>query len=99
MIIMIQNKSTFFLGIIIVIIPFLGFPGFWKTLFIVVAGIFVASSSIKIVLPRKASRSRNRTRREKITPVFVDSAPVYPKDDTIENAIPRSHSKEKIDIK
>lgn len=80
---MIERKSTFFLGIFIFLIPFLGFPSFWKTLFVTLSGIFLISLSIKISLPKKGSKTR--TRREKVTPVFVENIPVYPKDNTLES--------------
>jgi hypothetical protein len=80
---MINRKTTFFLGIFIFIIPFLGFPSFWKELLTAVSGIFLILLSIRIAIPKKYPR--HRTVREKVTPVFVESAPIiYPKNDTIE---------------
>lgn len=81
---MIQRKNTFFLGIFIFLIPFLGLPTFWKTFFIIISGLSLVASSIKIVLPRKLSRTK--TRKGKSTPVFVENAPVYPPDNTIEKS-------------
>ena len=89
---MIQRRTTFFLGIFIFLIPFLGFPTFWKTVMITFSGLFLIAISIKIVLPRKNARSKNR--REKITPVFVENIPIYPKDDTIESTHLRVKSEE-----
>ena len=78
----INRKSTFFLGIFIFIIPFLGFPSFWKTALTILSGIILVTSSLKIALPKKHAR---RTPREKVTPVFVESMPVIsPANDTIE---------------
>ena len=55
----------------------------WKTVMIALCGIFLIVISIKIVLPRKYPRTKGR--REKVTPVFVENIPIYPKDDTVES--------------
>lgn len=93
---MISRKRTFFLGIFIFIIPFLGFPSFWKNLFIMLSGIFLVFLSVKINIPKKPNRIRGK--REKATPVFVESIPVYPKDDTIESSSRDVDSDELTDI-
>lgn len=80
---MIQHKTTFFLGIFIFLVPFLGLPSDWKTMLIAATGIFLVVISVKIVLPRKNLRPKGR--REKVTPVFVENIPIYPKDDTVES--------------
>lgn len=90
---MIQRKSTFFLGIFIFLIPFLGFPSLWKTIMITVSGILLIGLSIKISLPKKDRRMRNR--REKVTPVFVENIPIYPKDNTLESTHLKVKSEEK----
>lgn len=78
----INRKSTFFLGIFIFTIPFLGFPSTWKAVFTVISGILLVILSLKLNIPRKNIR---RVHKEKVTPVFVESVPiVYPKNDTIE---------------
>ena len=80
---MINRKSTFFLGIFIFIIPFLGFPGAWKTFFVTISGIVLVFLSVKISLPKKTTKVR--TKREKVTPVFVENIPIYPRDNTVES--------------
>lgn len=82
---MINKKSTFFLGVFIFIIPFLGFPSSWKTFLIIFSGIILVLTSIKISIPKKTIKSRSR--REKITPVFMENVPIYPKDDTVESSV------------
>lgn len=99
---MISHKGRFFLGIFIFITPFLGFPSFWKTTFIVVAGLTLIFSSINIPAPRK--NTKQRVKKERVTPVFVESVPVYPKDNTIETMgnvtkPSRRKSEQKTDIK
>ena len=81
---MIQRKSTFFLGIFIFLISFLGLPSSWKTTLFVLSGLTLVALSVKIILPKKHPKSK--VRREKITPVFVENAPVYPQDNTIEKS-------------
>lgn len=81
---MIQRKKTFFLGIFIFLIPFLGLPTFWKTSLVALSGLLLIVSSIKIVLPRKPGRSRSK--KGKSTPVFVENSPISPRDNTIESS-------------
>ena len=81
---MIYRKNTFFLGIFIFIIPFLGLPTFWKTVFIILSGLTLIALSIKIILPRK--QARGRIKKNKVTPVFVENTP-YPTDDTIKKSV------------
>ncbi len=90
---MIQRKTTFFLGIFIFLIPFLGFPSAWKNLTVTICGLFLVVISMKIVLPRKNPRPKGR--REKVTPVFVENIPIYPKDNTVESTHLRVKSENK----
>jgi hypothetical protein len=82
---MINKKSTFFLGIFIFLIPFLGFPSSWKSAFVIISGISLVLMSVKISLPKKGSRIK--TKKERTTPVFVENIPIYPKDNTLESNI------------
>lgn len=69
---MITNRRTLFLGIFIVLIPFLGFPSAWKTFMIVMSGFALVSFSVEITIPKKLSK-RPLRRKETITPVFRES--------------------------
>ena len=80
---MIKQKSTLFLGIFILVIPFLGIPASWKTTCIVLSALTLVALSVKIVLPKKPSKTR--VKREKITPVFVENSPIFPKEVKREN--------------
>ena len=82
--IMISKKSTFFLGIFIFIIPFLGLPNSWRGALVIISGLLLISMSLKISIPKKTSRSR--AKKEKVTPVFVENSPIYPKDNTVERS-------------
>ncbi|MBA3733304.1 hypothetical protein H0W91_02920 [Patescibacteria group bacterium] len=73
---MIARKKTFFLGIFIFLIPFLGLPSAWKTLCITISGLILVGLSTKIILPRKVT-TRPRTKKEKVTSVYVESIPAY----------------------
>jgi len=91
---MIQRKSTFFLGIFIFVIPFLGFPTAWKTAFIILSGLFLVGLSIKIVIPKKSKLIRPR-KKEKVTPVFVENMPIsQPTVDGISKSISESSKTE-----
>lgn len=72
---MISRKSTFFLGIFIFLIPFFGLPSFWKTLFVALSGITLLFLSVKITIPKKSIK--NKIKKEKVTPVYVENIPVY----------------------
>jgi len=74
---MIQNPRTLSIGIFIFILPFLGFPSFWKTLFIILCGFALITSSLKISIPKKATKRPRR--KDKVTPVFVENSPVFPR--------------------
>jgi hypothetical protein len=82
---MLTRKSTFFLGIFIFIVPFLGVPSSWKTLFITLSGLTLIIMSVKISLPKKTTKTR--IKREKVTPVFVQSTPIYSKDNNLDTEI------------
>jgi hypothetical protein len=60
---MIQKRGTFFLGLFIFLIPFLGLPTSWKTTLMVLAGLTLIYSSITITLP---DRFRKSTRKPEI---------------------------------
>ena len=78
---MISKKSTFFLGIFIFLIPFTGFPSSWKSAFVIICGLVLVTMSVKVSLPKK--HSKGRTKKEKITPVFVENIPIYNKDSSV----------------
>lgn len=94
---MISRKNTFFLGIFIIVIPFLGIPTSAKTFFIILSGLMLIAFSVSIVLPRK--NLRTRPKKEKVTAVFVENMPVYPTDDTMEKTEPQTNSILETDIK
>ena len=73
---MIKNKNTFFLAIFILLVwTFFGIPTSWKVFLTVLSALYLVVLSVKISLPRSVGRRQIR-RKEKITPVFSESAPV-----------------------
>ncbi len=72
---MISNHKTFFLGVFIFIIPFLGLPSSWKTILIVLSGTYLAVQSIKVSFLIKKTFKPIR-KKEKVTPVFVENMPM-----------------------
>jgi hypothetical protein len=84
---MIKDKNIFFIGVFILATQYLfGLPSFWKSFLITIAALFAMFLSVKIVLPVTKKPIKSKSRREKVTPVFVESSPVYPKDNTVESA-------------
>jgi hypothetical protein len=72
---MIQKKSTFFIGLFIFLVPFLGLPSFWKTVLIVLASITLMALSIRfpVVLPKKPQVVKAvRVRKPKAVPTPID---------------------------
>jgi hypothetical protein len=74
---MVHNAKTFLLGVFIIIIPFLGIPTSWKTVLVVIAGLYLVSLSLTFAFPSKKP-ARTYKRRERVTPVFVENVPIAP---------------------
>lgn len=81
---MISKKSTFFLGIFLFFIPFMGFPSSWKNTLVIISGLILIALSVKVVVPKRTSRTR--LKKEKITPVFMENSPISLKDNTVEKS-------------
>ncbi len=82
---MIKDRNIFIVAVFILIIQyFLGLPTFWKNILLTMCSLALIFFSVKISLPKKSVK--HKTRRERSTPVFVESAPIYPKDNTVESA-------------
>lgn len=59
---MINHKSTFYLGVFVFIIPFLGFPTMWKMGLVIFAGVLLILTSLKV--PASISLSKRVLKRE-----------------------------------
>ncbi len=73
---MVKNVRTLILGILIIVIPFLGFTRFWKNSFLVIIGAVMIVTSLKITLPRRGVVAKRIRKKEKITPVFMENSPI-----------------------
>ncbi len=58
---MIHRRSTFFLGLFITLIPFLGLPTASKTTLIILSGVFLVYSSITIALPERFKKTAQKS--------------------------------------
>lgn len=90
---MIRKRGTFFLGLFIFLIPFLGLPTSWKTTLIVLAGLTLIYSSITITLPerfRKTTRKPEvkipiKRKPRKVKEQITSESVVYSANDTSES--------------
>jgi hypothetical protein len=72
----IKNKQTFFLSIFILLIwTFFGISTYWKVFLTVLSALYLIVLSIKVTLPKRGNLKR-QSRKEKITPVWSQSAPM-----------------------
>lgn len=68
---MINHKGSFYLGVFIFIIPFLGFPTLWKMGLVVFGGVLLILTSLKVPTPRKIARPKFKYEEE------VSDEPVF----------------------
>ncbi len=50
---MIERKGSFYIGVFVFVIPFLGFPTMWKMILVVFGGVLLILTSLKVPSPRK----------------------------------------------
>ncbi len=50
---MIERKGSFYIGVFVFVIPFLGFPTMWKMILVVFGGLLLILTSLKVPSPRK----------------------------------------------
>ena len=80
---MITKKSTFFLGLIIVLLAtsFIGFPSWWKAFFLSVCGLILIFMSVKVTLPSRHSSTKRPKKKEKEIRIVPES----PASESVEN--------------
>lgn len=61
---MITRKTTFFIGLFITLVPFLGLPTFWKTFLIIFFGVTLILSSIRFNIPRISLKNKLKKEEE-----------------------------------
>lgn len=75
-----KNKIVFSIGLILVIMPILGFPVLWKTFLSVILGLSLIFLSFSVAAKRRASARRIKRIKDtgftpgKETPIFVDGS-------------------------
>ena len=78
-----RNNFYISFGIWVAILPFIGVPSIWKTILIVVSGIFVSVLNLTPLILKKLQQPKQRSRKKQISteagpPIvskFVDKAP------------------------
>ena len=69
---MIQKKRTFFLGIFIFLVPFLGLPSSWKTALVILSGLTLIAFSVKLSLPKKLPKRLQK--KPKTNPTLAENS-------------------------
>lgn len=67
---MIYARITAIIGLVLILLPFLGFPGSWKTIFLVVIGIVLLYLGYKEL---KLIEAKRRSHEEK-TKTYTESS-------------------------
>lgn len=99
---MIERKGTFYAGVFIFLIPFLGFPTMWKMFLVAFAGFFLVISSLRVPLPSSILKDKIKRQNinsddvvveikpEIITPVSkVENTPIVSEQPKIEIIVPK----------
>ncbi len=97
---MIEKKGTFYAGVFVFIIPFLGFPTMWKMVLVGIAGFILIVMSVRVPSPRRLVK--NKIKREVVSeapvlelkenivqepqPIELEKTPIVPK---IEIVVPK----------
>lgn len=63
------------LGLIVVIIPLLGIPLTWKTILLILTGLFIIFSSITY-----KKKNHKNSREEEVEKVFVENEEIFEKE-------------------
>lgn len=76
---MIKYRGSFYLGVFVFIIPFLGFPTMWKMGLVVFAGVLLVLSSLKVPSGINLSRRIKKTdKKEKTESPVIEVIPTKP---------------------
>ena len=70
-----KNKIVFFIGVVLLIMPFLGFPPSWKSFISIVFGITLVVLSFSAAAKRRASARRTRRIRQQGVSIETSSQP------------------------
>ncbi len=77
-----KNNIIFFIGAVLFLMPFLGFPSLWENFFNIVFGVWLMGLSFSVAIKRRMATRKIRQNRKNIssTPSFVDAA--FPKNNS-----------------
>ena len=67
-----KNKIIFIVGILILLIQFLGFPSSWNNIFYIILGLILVVTAVVAHNRRRAKVLENR--HEVVTEVYVESS-------------------------
>ena len=74
-----KNNIILSVGIILLLIPFLGFPSNWENFIDIAFGIVLVGLSFSVIIKRRSSVPKGRRRRKSdMAPMFVDAAGAAP---------------------
>ncbi len=72
-----KNTAILGIGVIFLLMPFLGFPTTWKNFFDVVFGVSLIALSFSVAIKRRSSVKKSvRRKKEGMNPMFVDAMAV-----------------------
>lgn len=64
-----KERALFIIGLWVIVLPFSGFPSFWRTLFFTITGLVIMYIGYLFYLQAKSTLSKNDTRSK----TFVDN--------------------------
>lgn len=73
-----KRKAIVILAVWSALVPFLGFPSSWKTLFVAVSGLAIAALSIDWRFLRRKKRAAKGRRTKRDDEAFVEHEPARP---------------------
>lgn len=87
-----MRKSTFFFGLIIFLLPFVGLPTFWRTVLSAAIGLTLVIASVDFTFHKKISKPKHKKEKEKVVEQVYESIPLYPKDNiVVEPVVEHTH--------
>ncbi len=78
-----QNRILFLIGLLILLVPFLGFPSRYESFFLSVAGLSVIVLAFMYARNKRLNEIEEPQKPVKSTEVFVESRPRFASDDEL----------------
>lgn len=76
-----QNRILFLIGLLILLVPFFGFPSKYESIFLMVAGLSVIILAFIYARNKRLNEIEMPTKPIKSSEVFVESRPRFASDD------------------